>query len=165
LGYASLEDRVLLVAAFWRTNLTMRQLAPLYGVSKPDADRVIDDLGPKLALQPRRRFAKNAVLIVDGTLVPTLDHKVADQPKNSRYSTNHQVVIDADTRRSISCPLGHADPAAAGHCCGMIARHVRNEVRCAVRTWSGSGTGRCGSVPGAACGRRESLGHVRRHAT
>ncbi|MFD5121336.1 transposase [Streptomyces sp. NPDC058385] len=93
-----LEDRVLLVAAYWRTNLTMQQLAPLFGISKSAADRVIDDLGPKLALQPRRRFAKDAVLIVDGTLVPTRDHKVAEQSKNYRYSTNHQVVIDADTR-------------------------------------------------------------------
>lgn len=94
----SLEDRVLLVAAYWRTNLTMRQLAPLFGVSKSAADRVIGDIGPRLALHPRQRFAKDAVLIVDGTLVPTRDHKVAEQSKNYRYSTNHQVVIDADTR-------------------------------------------------------------------
>ncbi|MFE1957077.1 transposase [Streptomyces sp. NPDC059479] len=94
----SLENRVLLVAAYWRTNLTMRQPAPLFGVSKSAADRVIDHLGPKLVLQPCRRFAKDAVLIVDGTLVPTRDHKVAEQSKNYRYSTNHQVVIDADTR-------------------------------------------------------------------
>jgi hypothetical protein len=67
-------------------------------VSKSAADRVIDHIGPKLALQPRKRFAKDAVLIVDGTLVPTRDHKVAEQSKNYRYSTNHQVVIDADTR-------------------------------------------------------------------
>ncbi len=89
---------MLLVAAYWRTNLTMRQLAPLFGVSKSAADRVIDHLGPKLALQPRKRFAKDAVLIVDGTLVPTRDHRVAEQSKNYRYSTNHQVVLDADTR-------------------------------------------------------------------
>lgn len=94
----ALEDRELLVAAYWRTNLTPRQLAPLFGVSKSAADRVIDDLGPKLALLPRKRFAKDAVLIVDGTLVPTRDHNVAEQSKNYRYSTNHQVVIDADTR-------------------------------------------------------------------
>ncbi|WP_049653951.1 IS5/IS1182 family transposase [Kitasatospora sp. MY 5-36] len=93
-----LEDRVLLVAAYWRTNLTLRQLAPLFGVSKSAADRIIDHLGPKLALQQRKRFAKGTVLIVDGTLVPTRDHAVAEQSKNYRYSTNHQVVIDADTR-------------------------------------------------------------------
>jgi hypothetical protein len=89
---------VLLVAAYWRTNLTLRQLAPLFGVSKSAASRVIDHLGPKLALKPRKRFAKDAVLIVDGTLVPTRDRGIAEQSKNYRYSTAHQVVIDADTR-------------------------------------------------------------------
>jgi hypothetical protein len=72
-----LEDRVLLVAAYWRTNLTLRQLAPLFGVSKSAADRIIDHLGRALALQQRKRFRKDAVLIVDGTLVPTRDHQVA----------------------------------------------------------------------------------------
>lgn len=38
------------------------------------------------------------MLIVDGTLVPTRDHTIAEESKNYRYSTNHQVVIDADTR-------------------------------------------------------------------
>ncbi|MFF2519776.1 transposase [Streptomyces sp. NPDC058086] len=93
-----LEDRILLVAAYWRTNLTLRQLAPLFGVSKSAADRVIDHLGPALALQQRKRFRTDTVLIVDGTLVPTRDHIIAEQSKNYRYSTNHQVVIDADTR-------------------------------------------------------------------
>jgi hypothetical protein len=51
-----------------------------------------------LAFQPRKRFAKDTVLIVDGTLVPTGDHTVAEQSKNYRYSAAHQVVIDADTR-------------------------------------------------------------------
>ncbi|MET8182840.1 transposase [Streptomyces sp. NPDC005336] len=94
----TLADRVLLIAAYWRTNLTLRQLAPLFGVSKSAANRIIGHLGPSLALQPRQRFRKDAVLIVDGTLVPTRDHAVAEQSKNYRYSTNHQVVIDADTR-------------------------------------------------------------------
>ncbi|MFE9942009.1 transposase [Streptomyces hirsutus] len=93
-----LEDRVLLVAAYWRTNLTLRQLALLFGVSKSAADRILGHLGPALALQPRRRFRKDTVLIVDGTLVPTRDRTVAASSKNYRYSTNHQVVIDADTR-------------------------------------------------------------------
>ncbi|MFJ6907145.1 transposase [Streptomyces griseoluteus] len=47
---------------------------------------------------PRKRFAQDTVLIVDGTLVPTRDHTVAAQSKNHRYSTNHHVVVDADTR-------------------------------------------------------------------
>ncbi|MBP2055603.1 hypothetical protein J2Z21_008619 [Streptomyces griseochromogenes] len=87
---------ILRVAAYWRTNLTLRQLALLFGVSKSSADRIIDDLSPRLALQPRKRFRKDTVLIMDGTLVPTSDHTVAEQSKNYRCSTNHQVVIDAD---------------------------------------------------------------------
>lgn len=94
----SLEGRVLLVATYWRTNLTLRQLAPLFGVSKSAADRIIDHVGPLLALKPRRRFRKDAVLIVDGTLVPTRDHTTAEQSNNYGYSTNHKVVIDAHTR-------------------------------------------------------------------
>lgn len=73
-SHLPLEDRVLLVAAYWRTNLTMRQIGPLSGVSKFAAGRVIEHLGPVLALQSRKRFRKDTVLIVDGTLVPTRDH-------------------------------------------------------------------------------------------
>ncbi|MFF4181006.1 transposase [Streptomyces sp. NPDC001750] len=100
-----LEDRVLLVAAYWRTNLTLRQLAPLFGVSKSAADRIVDHLGPSLALHPRQRFRKYTVLTVDGTLVPTRDHSVAEKSKNYRYSTNHQVVIDAGTRLVVAVGL------------------------------------------------------------
>lgn len=78
---------MLLVAAYWRTNLPLRQLAPLFGVSKSAADRIIDHLGPALALQQRKRFREDTVLIVDGTLVPTRDHSIAEQSRNYRYST------------------------------------------------------------------------------
>jgi len=61
-----LEDRVFLVAAYWRTNLTLRQLAPLFGISKSSADRIIDHIGPLLALKQRQRFHAGTVLIVDG---------------------------------------------------------------------------------------------------
>ena len=49
-----LADRVLLVATYWRTNLTMRQIGPLFGVSHAAAHRVIDTAGPLLALAPVR---------------------------------------------------------------------------------------------------------------
>lgn len=82
----SLEDRTLLVTAYWRTNLTMRQLAPPFGISKSAADRIIDHQGPMFALQSRKRFAKDAVLIVDGTLVPTRDHTIAVRSKTSHVA-------------------------------------------------------------------------------
>ncbi|RAS22533.1 DDE family transposase [Streptomyces avidinii] len=105
---------MLLVATYWRTNLTLRQLAPLFGVSKSAADRIIDHLGPLLSFQPRKRFRKDTVLIVDGTLVPTRDHAIAERSKNYRYSTNHQVVIDADSRLVVA--VGHPVPGNRNDC-------------------------------------------------
>ncbi|WP_030833563.1 IS5/IS1182 family transposase [Streptomyces hygroscopicus] len=153
-----LEDRVLLVAAYWRTNLTLRQLAPLFGVSKSAAYRIIDALGPSLAFQPRRRFRKDTVLIVDGTLVPTRDHTIAEQSKNYRYSTNHQVVIDADTRLIVAVgrpvsgnrndckawelsgakdAIGHATVIADGgyRGTGLVIPHRRAQGRTALPDW------------------------------
>lgn len=73
-----LEDRVPLVAAYGRTNPALRQLAPLFGVSKSAADRIIDHLGPSLALHRRQRFREDTVLVVDGTLVPTRERPEPD---------------------------------------------------------------------------------------
>jgi hypothetical protein len=103
-----LPDRVLLVAAYWRTNLTMRQIGPLFGVFHSAAHRVIDSLGPLLALAPVRRRRLDQVTIVDGTLVPTRDHRLAARSKNYRYSTNLQVAIDANTRLVVA--LGDPQP-------------------------------------------------------
>jgi hypothetical protein len=61
---------VLLVAAYWRTNLTMRQIGPLFGISHSAAHRIIDTLGPLLALAPVRRRPTAQVTIVDGTPDP-----------------------------------------------------------------------------------------------
>lgn len=91
-------DRALVTIAYWRTNLTLRQLAVLFGISKSTVGRIIYDMGPRLALRHRKRFAPGTVLIVDGTLVPTRDRSIAAPSKNYRYSTNHQIVIDADTQ-------------------------------------------------------------------
>ncbi len=67
---------------------------------------------------------------MDGTLVPTRDHKVATQSKNYRYSTNHQVVIDADTELVVALgrPLpgnrndcrGWTESGAADACCNTV---------------------------------------------
>lgn len=148
-----LEDRVLLVAGYWRTNLTMRQLAPLFGISKSAADRIIDQLGPLFALQPRRRFARDAALIVDGTLVPTRDHSIAEQSKNYRYSTNHQVIIDADTRlfaRRFGPPVPARSALWAGQSPTGGAGGVAGEVRgSAARLVQGRRRGRAGQHEGA----------------
>lgn len=99
----SLADRVLLVATYYRTNLTLRQIAPLFGVSKSAAGRIVDHLAPHLVLEPQsRRHRPDTVLIVDGTLAPTHDRNMSARSKNYRYSTNLQVAIDANTRLTVA---------------------------------------------------------------
>ncbi|WP_269856951.1 transposase [Streptomyces sp. RPT161] len=62
---------------------------------------------------------------MDGTLVPTRDHNIAERSKNYRYLTNHQVVIDADTRFLVA--VGQAEPGNRNDCKGVGA--VRREGR------------------------------------
>ncbi|MFJ6602205.1 transposase family protein [Streptomyces lydicus] len=95
-----LADRVLLVAVYYRTNLTMRQLAPLFGISSATVCRVIQRLRPLLALEAvsRPADAVERLWIVDGTLIPVRDRKVGASSRNYRFSANVQVIIDADTR-------------------------------------------------------------------
>lgn len=109
-----LADRVLLVATYYRTNLTMRQLAPLFGIKTAAVHRIIDRLGPYLALAPVRRPGVDAVLIVDGTLVPTRDRTVAASAKNYRHSVNLQVLINADTRLVVA--VGRPLPGNRNDC-------------------------------------------------
>ncbi|GAB1515619.1 hypothetical protein JCM33774_76620 [Actinophytocola sp. KF-1] len=45
-----------------------------------------------------RKRRTDPATIVDGALAPTRDHRGSDTVANYRYSTNVQVVIDADTR-------------------------------------------------------------------
>jgi hypothetical protein len=99
----SLADRVLLTVVYYRTNLTFRQVALLFGMSKSAVHRVVDRLAPLLVL-PRvsTPHDPDTVLIVDGTLVPTHDRSVSASSKNYRYSVNMQVVVDANTRRGVA---------------------------------------------------------------
>ncbi len=73
-----LAERVLVVAVYYRTNLTMRQLAPLFGISSSTVCRVIQRLGPLLALEPVSRPTDGAdrLWIVNGTLIPVRDRHV-----------------------------------------------------------------------------------------
>lgn len=108
-----LADRVRLVAIYWRTNLTMRQIGAVFGVAHSSAHRVIDPIGPLLALAPVRKRRVDSVAIVDGTLVPTRDHWPATPSKNYRYSTNVQA-IDANTRLVIA--TGDPQPGSRNDC-------------------------------------------------
>ncbi|KMS71191.1 transposase [Streptomyces viridochromogenes] len=99
-----LAERVLMVAVYYRTNLTMRQLGPLFDVSSSTVCRGIQRLSPLLALEPVARPADAAerLWIVDGTLIPVRDRSVAASSHNYRFSANVQVIVDADTRLVIA---------------------------------------------------------------
>jgi hypothetical protein len=102
-----LADRVL-VAAYWRTNLTMRQLGPLFGVSHSTAHRVIETLGPLHAPAPARRRPRDQIAIVDGTLVPARDRRLAAPSKNylrlARSTRKEGRIATRPTCRSPSTP-------------------------------------------------------------
>lgn len=109
-----LEERVLLGATCWRTDLTLRQVAPLFGISKSAADRILDHLAPVPTISSARRKRADTVCIVDGTLVPTRDRSIAAWSKNYRYSTNLQVVIDANSRLVVA--VGDPLPGSRNDC-------------------------------------------------
>ena len=90
----SIERRVLITCVALRTNLTMRELAALFAVSKSTVHRIIARCTPLLATMvanmPRDRRES---WVVDGTLIPTRDHRRAARSKNYRWSRNAQVLI------------------------------------------------------------------------
>ncbi|MGC0407580.1 hypothetical protein RKD31_000823 [Streptomyces sp. SAI-163] len=88
------------LAVHYRTNLTMRQLVPLFGVSPATVCRVLQRLALLLALEPVRASQDTVerLWIVDGTLVPVRDRRVGASSRNCRFSANAQVIVDAETR-------------------------------------------------------------------
>jgi hypothetical protein len=124
----SLADRVLLVAVYYRTNLTYRQVALLFGISKSAAGRVVDHLAPLLVLAPvTRAHGPNTVLIVDGTLVPTHDRRLSASSKNYRYSVNMQIAIDANTRLTVA--VGRPTPGNRNDCRAYRDSGVNRQCR------------------------------------
>ena len=110
-----LADRVLLVAVYYRTNLTYRQVGLLFGVSTSTVDRIVGHLAPLLTLESTSKpHSPHTVLIVDGMLVPTYDRQITASSKNYRYSVNMQVVIDANTR--LTTAIGAPTPGNRNDC-------------------------------------------------
>ncbi|MFF4041344.1 transposase family protein [Streptomyces sp. NPDC001816] len=124
-----LAERVLMVAVYYRTNLTMRQLGPLFGVSSSRVCRVIQRLGPLLAREPvsRPADAPERIWIVDGTLIPVRDRGVAASSRNYRFFVNVQVVVDADTRLVIAAARPVPGTMAVAHawCASGLSEHCQ----------------------------------------
>ena len=104
----SLESRLCVVCTSLRTNLTFRELAVLFSISISQVHRILVDLVPRLAalLRPPALLDRRHTWIVDGTLIPTRDHRVARRSKNYRYSCNVQVLARHCDRRVIAVAGG-----------------------------------------------------------
>jgi hypothetical protein len=86
---------VLIACAALRTNLTIRELAASFMISKSAVHRIVSTITPLLAALahdtcPRDRRES---WVVDGTLLPTRDHRRAARSKNYRWSCNAQLLI------------------------------------------------------------------------
>jgi hypothetical protein len=99
-----LTDRVLPVAVYYRTNLTMRQLAPLFAVLPATVCRVIQRLRPLLDLEPISRPADTTdrLWIVDGTLIPVRDRKIGASSRNAPHQLSSGQAGDAAVASSLS---------------------------------------------------------------
>lgn len=89
-----LRQRIRLVCTSLRTNLTVRELAAVFAISKSQVHRIVADLVPRLAkllVQPTSRDHRWS-WILDGTLIPTRDHRAAAKSKNYRWSCNAQIL-------------------------------------------------------------------------
>lgn len=104
----SLRQRVVIACAALRTNLTMRELAASFAISKSAVHRIIATLTPRLAAlaasaRPRDRRES---WVLDGTLVPTRDHRCAAKSKNYRWSCNVQIMVRRRDLRIVGTSAG-----------------------------------------------------------
>jgi len=77
----SLAERILITCAALRTNLTFRELAASFAISKSAAHRIVSTMTPRLAALSAENGPgdRRESWVVDGTLIPTRDHRRAAQ--------------------------------------------------------------------------------------
>ena len=102
-----LRDRVLIACTALRTNLTVRELAAAFGLSKSSAHRIVATMIRQLAALAANGFGdRRTTWIVDGTLIPTRDHRRAARSKNYRWSCNAQILVRRRDLRVIATSAG-----------------------------------------------------------
>lgn len=90
----SLERRILITCVALRTNLTFRELAACFAISKSTAQRIVARMTYLLARVREAPLDDRRVSwVVDGTLIPTRDHSCAARSKNYRWSCNAQLLV------------------------------------------------------------------------
>lgn len=79
----SRATRVLVACTALRTNLTLRELAAVLGISKSTVHRIVASVIPQLAaLLVDPPLDRRWSWVVDGKLIPTRDHRRAARSKN-----------------------------------------------------------------------------------
>lgn len=91
----SRRQRVLIAFAVLRTNLTIRELPASFTLTKSAVHRIVSTMTPLLSALARdsRPRDRRESWVVEGTLIPTRDHRRAAHSKNYRWSCNAQVLI------------------------------------------------------------------------
>ena len=104
----SRRRRVLIACVALRTNLTVRELAAIGALSKSAAHRIVATITPRLAalVDGHTRRDRRESWVVDGTLIPTRDHRAAARSKNYRWSCNAQILIRRHDLRIIATSAG-----------------------------------------------------------
>jgi hypothetical protein len=103
-GWAlSFPDRVPLLVLAYRSNLTMEQLASLFGISDSTVHRVIDRLARHLAkLLGPPPTDRGELWIVDSTLIPVHDKNRTAKSENYRRGVTTQIMCRARDRRIVA---------------------------------------------------------------
>jgi hypothetical protein len=102
----SLQQRVLIACAALRTNLTIRELAAVFQISKSAAHRIVATMTPRLAALANEPRDRRWSWVIDGTLIPTRDHRHAARSKNYRWSCNAQVLVRRRDLRVVAIEVG-----------------------------------------------------------
>jgi len=104
----SRQQRILITCAALRTNVTVRELAAMFGLSKSSAHRILATTTCLLAEieAPSNVKSRRWSWVVDGTLIPTRDHRVAARSKNYRWSCNAQILVRRADLRIIATTAG-----------------------------------------------------------
>lgn len=102
------RERVLIACAALRTNLTIRDLAASFALSKSAVQRIVSTVIARLAtlVDLHRPRDRRESWVVDGTLIPTRDHARAARSKNYRWSWNAQVLVRRRDLRVVAIDAG-----------------------------------------------------------
>ena len=98
--------RILVTCAALRTNLTLRELTAVFDLSKSAVHRIVAATTRMLAAIEQRLGSRRWSWVVDGTLIPTRDHRTAARSKNYRWSCNAQILIRRHDLRVVATVAG-----------------------------------------------------------